>query len=93
MLLVNTDFVPGREVEEALGLVSGVGVPPIKIKFTTKAWGEVLEEGVERANQSMIEKAERLGADAIIRVFYDKESSETGVQVLVWGTAVRLRSK
>ena len=91
MLIVNTDFVPGKEIREALGLVSGVGVPPIKIKFTTKAWGEVIEEGVERANESMIEKARQLGADAIIRVFYDKESSDTGVQILVWGTAVRLK--
>jgi len=90
MLLVNTDFIPGKEVE-AIGLVSGVGVPPIKVRFTTKGWGEVIEEGVQRANQSMIEKAKELGADAIIRVFYDKESSDTGVQILVWGTAVRLK--
>jgi len=90
MLLVNTDFIPGKEVE-ALGLVSGVGVPPIKVRFTTKGWGEVIEEGVQRANESMIEKARELGADAIIRVFYDKESSDTGVQILVWGTAVRIK--
>jgi len=91
MLLVNTDFIPGKEVE-MLGLVSGVGVPPIKVRWTTAAMGKVIEEGVERANQSMIEKAQELGADAIIRVFYDKESSEVGVRVMVWGTAVRLRS-
>ena len=90
MLLVNTDFVPGKEVE-VLGLVSGVGVPPVKVRFTTAAMGKVLEEGVERATQSMIEKAQQLGADAIVKVFYDKESSELGVQVMVWGTAVRLR--
>jgi len=90
MLMVNTDFIPGKEFE-VLGLVSGVGVPPVKVRFTTKAWGEVIEEGVERANQSMIEKARSLGADAIIRVFYDKESSEAGVRIMVWGTAVRLR--
>jgi len=90
MLLVNTDFIPGKEFD-VLGLVSGVGVPPIKVRFTTKGWGEVIEEGVERANQSMIEKAAQMGANAIIRVFYDKESSDTGVQVLVWGTAVRIK--
>ena len=90
MLMVNTDFIPGKELE-ALGLVSGVGVPPIKVRFTTKGLGEVIEEGVERANQSMIEKARQLGADAIIRVFYDKESSEAGVRIMVWGTAVRFR--
>ena len=90
MLLVNTDFIPGREFE-VLGLVSGVGVPPIKVRFTTKGLGEVIEEGVERANQSMIDKAYQLGADAIIRVFYDKESSEVGVRIMAWGTAVRLK--
>jgi len=90
MLLVNTDFIPGKEIE-MLGLVSGVGVPPVKVRWTTAAMGKVIEEGVERANQSMIEKAQELGADAIIRVFYDKESSEAGVRIMVWGTAVRLR--
>jgi len=90
MLVVNTDFIPGKEFE-LLGLVSGVGVPPVKVRFTTAAMGKVIEEGVERANQSMIEKAQELGADAIIRVFYDKESSEVGVRVMVWGTAVKLR--
>jgi len=88
MLLVTTDFIPGKEIE-ALGLVSGVGVPPIKIRFTTAAFGEVIEEGVERATASMIKKAEELGANGIIRVFYDKESSEAGVRIMVWGTAVR----
>jgi len=90
MLLVNTDFIPGKEIE-VLGLVSGVGVPPIKVRFTTAALGKVIEEGVERANESMIEKAEALGADAIVKVFYDKESSETGVRIMAWGTAVRIR--
>ena len=90
MLLVNTDFVPGKEIE-VLGLVSGIGVPPFKIKWSTEGMGKVIEEGVERANQSMIDKATQLGADAVIKIFYDKESSEAGVQVMVWGTAVRLR--
>ena len=90
MLLVNTDFIPGKEFE-VIGLVSGVGVPPFKIKWRTEEWGKVIEEGVERATNSMIEKARLLGADAIVKVFYDKESSESGIQVLVWGTAVRLR--
>ena len=88
MLLVNTDTIPGKQIE-ALGLVSGVGVPPFKIRLTTAAMGEVIEEGVERATQSMIKKAEELGANAIVKVFYDKESSEAGVRVMVWGTAVR----
>jgi len=92
MLLVTTDFVPGKEIE-ILGMVSGVGVPPFKIRWTTEAMGKVIEEGVERANNSMIEKAQQMGADAIIKVFYDKESSEAGVRIMVWGTAVRLRSE
>ena len=91
MLITNTDFVPGKEIE-ILGLVSGVGVPPFRMKWRTEDVGRVIEEGVERANNSMIEKAQALDADAIIRVYYDKESSDTtGVQIMVWGTAVRLR--
>ena len=90
MLLVTTDSIPGKEFE-LLGAVTGVGVPPIKIRWTTKGMGEVIEEGVERANQSMIQKAANLGADAIIRVLYDKETSEAGCRIMVWGTAVRYR--
>ena len=90
MLLVTTDHIPGKELE-LLGAVTGVGVPPIKIRLTTKGMGEVIEEGVERANQSMIDKAAKLGADAIIRVFYDKETSEAGCRIMVWGTAVRVK--
>jgi len=90
MLLVNTDFIPDKDFE-ILGLVSGVGVPPFKIRWRTEEVGRVIEEGVERANNSMIEKAQRLGADAVIRVFYDKESSDTGIQILVYGTAVKFR--
>lgn len=51
----------------------------------------MIEEGVVRANQSMIKKAHQLGADAIIKVFYDKEVSDINAQILVWGTAVRFR--
>ncbi|MCL2200547.1 MAG: YbjQ family protein [Oscillospiraceae bacterium] len=90
MLLVNTDFIPGKDFE-VVGLVSGVGVPPFKLRFRTEEIGRVIEEGVERATNSMIEKARQLGADAIVKVFYDKEATDAGVQVLVWGTAVRLR--
>jgi len=91
MLITNTDFIPGKEIE-ILGLVTGVGVPPFKIRFRTEEIGRVIEEGVERANNSMIAKAMQLNADAIIRVYYDKESSEAGIQIMAWGTAVRLRS-
>ena len=90
MLLVTTDHIPGKELE-LLGTVTGVGVPPVKVRLTTKGTGEVIEEGVERATLSMIEKAEKLGADAIVRVFYDKETSESGCTIMVWGTAVRYR--
>ena len=91
MLITNTDFIPGKEIQ-VLGLVTGVGVPPFKIRFRTEEIGKVIEEGVERANNSMIEKARQMEADAIIRVYYDKESSEAGIQIMAWGTAVRLRT-
>ncbi|MCL2195261.1 MAG: heavy metal-binding domain-containing protein [Oscillospiraceae bacterium] len=90
MLLVSTNSITGREYD-VLGLVTGVGVPPFKLRFSTEQIGKVIEEGVERANNSMIAKAQAMGADAIVRVRYDKEASETGVQIMVWGTAVRLR--
>ena len=90
MLLTNLDTIPNKELE-ILGLVSGVGIPPIKISFSTKAWGGIIEEGVERATESMVEKARKMGADAIVKVFYDKECSESWVHIMGWGTAVRYK--
>jgi uncharacterized protein YbjQ (UPF0145 family) len=89
MLLVNTETIQGKEFE-VLGLVSGIGVPPVRMRVSTKGMGEVIEEGVERAKESMIKKAKGLGADAIINVRFDKES-EVFVNIMVWGTAVKMR--
>ena len=90
MLLVNTDFIPDRDFD-VIGLVSGVGVPPFKLRWRSEEIGKVIEEGVERATNSMTAKASALGADAIIKVFFDKEASDTMIQIMVWGTAVKFK--
>ncbi|MCL1949733.1 MAG: heavy metal-binding domain-containing protein [Turicibacter sp.] len=39
----------------------------------------------------MIQKAAALGADGIIKVWYDKESSDGLIQMMAWGTAVKFK--
>ncbi|GAG18886.1 unnamed protein product, partial [marine sediment metagenome] len=72
MIIVNTDFVPGKEIKESLGLVKGNTIQAksigkdIKASFRHMAGGEIkeytsmLSESREIAQKRMIDKAEKL---------------------------------
>ena len=80
MIVVNTDFIPGKEIKEVLGLVRGNTVQAKHIGKDIvagfrqvvggeiKEYTEMLSEAREIALKRMIEKAEKLGADAVINV-------------------------
>ena len=86
MLLVNTDYISGRELV-MLGLVKGSTIQSKNIgkdigqSFKTiiggelKSYNEMMNEARELATSRMVEDAERLGADAIVNVRYDARSS------------------
>lgn len=57
-----------------------------------KSYTEMLNEAREIATGRMIEEAEKLGANAIIAINYSTSSVMPGTtEVLVYGTAIRLR--
>ncbi len=101
MLLVNTDYISGKNLE-TLELVKGTTVRAKHIGKDImsglknlvggeiKAYMEMMEEARNIATDRMIKDAEKLGADAIINVRYATSSIMQGAaEVIVYGTAVR----
>lgn len=104
MIIINTDFVSGREIKETLDLVRGNTIQAksigkdIKAGFRNIAGGEIKEytvmlaESREIALKRMEDKAEKLGADAIINVRFMTSSIMGGAaEILAYGTAVKLK--
>ncbi len=104
MIIVNTDFVSGREIKETFDLVRGNTIQAksigkdIKAGFRNIAGGEIKEytvmlaESREIALKRMEDKAEKLGADAIINVRFMTSSIMGGAaEILAYGTAVKLK--
>jgi len=106
MIVVNTDFVPGKRIKETLGLVKGNTIQAKHIgkdivaglrQFVggeIKEYTEMLSEAREIALRRMIEKAEKLGADAVINVrFMTSAVMGAAAEILVYGTAVKLEDE
>ena len=103
MLLLNIDYVPGRDIAEALGIVKGTTVQSknfgrdFMAGMKTLVGGEIvgytemLTEARQIATKRMVDEAENLGADAVINVRYSSSSIMQGAaEVVAYGTAVRL---
>lgn len=103
MLMVNTDYVSGKELE-TLGLVKGSTIQAkhlgkdIMSGFKTlvggeiKAYVEMLNEARAIATKRMIEEAEKLGADAVVNIRYSTSNVMQGAaEILVYGTAVKYK--
>ncbi|MDY6965705.1 MAG: YbjQ family protein [Halobacteriota archaeon] len=103
LILANTDFIPGKEITQVLGVVRGNTIQAknigkdIRASFKQIVGGEIKEytemmsEAREIALKRMEEKAEELGADAIINVrFMTSSIMAAAAEILVYGTAVKL---
>lgn len=103
MLLVNTDYISGKELE-MLGLVKGSTIQSKNIgkdigqSFKTiiggelKSYNEMMNEARELATSRMVEEAERLGADAVVNVRYASAAVMQGAaEVMAYGTAVKFK--
>lgn len=101
MILVNTDFVPGKTITKTLGLVKGNTIRARHIGRDIAAFlrnivgGEIrdytkmMAESREQALDRMIEEAESLGANAIINVrFTTSMIMQSASEILAYGTAV-----
>lgn len=106
MILTTQDILPGYEITEVLGIVSGstararhVG-KDILAAFRNLVGGEVMEytklmaEAREQALERMIESAKNKGADAIIGVRFGTTQIMQGVaEILAYGTAVKTKKR
>ena len=103
MLLVNIDYIPGRELEP-LGLVKGSTIQSKNIgrditqSFKTlvggelKSYTDMMDQARALATQRMEQEAEALGADAVVNIRYSSASVMQGAaEVMAYGTAVRLK--
>ena len=101
MILVNTDYISGKELE-MLGLVKGSTIQSkhlgkdIAQSFKTlvggelKAYNEMMNEARAIATKRMVEEAEALGADAIVNIRYSSAAVMQGAaEVIAYGTAVK----
>ena len=103
MLLLNIDYVPGKEVEP-LGLVRGTVVQSKNVGkdfmagMKTLVGGEItgytemLTEARQIATKRMVDEATALGADAVINVRFGSSAVMQGAaEVIAYGTAVKLK--
>ena len=105
MILVNTDFITGKELQ-TLSLVKGSTIQSkhlgsdIAQSFKTlvggelKSYNEMMNEARALATKRMVAEAEELGADAVINIRYASSAVMQGAaEVIVYGTAVKFVEK
>ena len=105
MILVNTDFISGKEIQ-TISLVKGSTIQSKHIgkdiaqSFKTlvggelKSYNEMMNEARALATKRMVAEAEDLGADAIINIRYASSAVMQGAaEVIVYGTAVKFIEK
>ncbi len=104
MIVVTTPSVPGAEIAETLGVARGATIRArhigrdILAALKSIVGGEIesytklMEESREQAISRMVEHAGSLGADAVVSVrIVTSMVMQTASEILVYGTAVRLR--
>ena len=104
MITVTTDFVPGREITEALGVVRGSTIRAkhlgkdvmaglrLMVGGEIKEYTEMLTEARNESMRRMEAHAEKLGADAVINLRYMTSQVMSGAaEMLAYGTAVKLK--
>ena len=101
LLLSNTEFIPGREIQESLGVVTGstvraknlikdigAGLKNI-VGGELRAYTELLSEARGQALQRMVADAAQRGANAVVNVRFATSSVAGGAaELFAYGTAV-----
>lgn len=103
MILVNTDFISGKQLE-TLSMVKGSTIQSKNIgkditqMFKTlvggelTAYNEMMNDARAIATKRMAMEAEAMGADAVINIRYASASVMAGAaEVLAYGTAVKFK--
>lgn len=103
MILVNTDYISGKELE-TLQMVKGSTIQSKNIGkditqgFKTlvggelKAYTAMMNEARALATKRMVEEAQALNADAVVNIRYASSAVMQGAaEVIVYGTAVKFK--
>ncbi len=101
MILVNTDYISGKNLE-MLGMVRGTMIETVHAgkdimnSFKTLVGGELtsytemMNEARAVATRRMAEDAQNMGADAVVNIRYASSQIMNGAaEVLAYGTAVK----
>ena len=103
MILVNTDYVSGKNLE-TLGLVKGstiqsknIGKDILQglktiIGGELKGYTEMMNEARALATKRMAQEAEQMGADAVVNIRYSSAAiMQNAAEVIAFGTAVKFK--
>ncbi len=104
MIISTTNYVPGREVTQILGIVKGntvrsrhlgkdfVALLKNVVGGEIEEYTKLIAEAREQALDRMITQAKVLGADAVIDVRFSTSYIMTNAsEILAYGTAVKLK--
>ena len=103
MLLLNIDYIPGKEIE-VLGIVKGTVVQTKNfgkdfmagmktlVGGEIKGYTEMLTEARQIATKRMVDEAENMGADAILNITFGSSAVMSGAaEIIAYGTAVKIK--
>lgn len=103
MILVNTDYIAGKELE-MLGIVKGSTIQTRNVgRDITQslktlvggeltAYTEMMDKARALATKRMVMQAENMGADAIVNVRYTSANvMQSAAEVMAYGTAVKFK--
>jgi uncharacterized protein YbjQ (UPF0145 family) len=104
MIYSTTDSIPGKEIEEIVGVVTGnvvqaqhggrdllAGLNSI-VGGELRGYTEMLTEARDTAVQRLVSNAHAKGADAVVGIRFTTSSIMTGSsEIMVFGTAVKFK--
>jgi len=103
MLLLNIDYIPGKEIE-VLGIVKGTVVQTKNfgkdfmagmktlVGGEIKGYTEMLTEARQIATKRMVDEAENRGADAVLNIKFGSSAVMSGAaEIIAYGTAVKIK--
>jgi uncharacterized protein YbjQ (UPF0145 family) len=104
MIYTSTPDVPGREIEEILGVITGsvvqskhvgrdimAGLKTI-VGGEIKSYTELLTEARQIAINRLVQEALKMNADAVVNLRFTTSSiMGNAAEVLAYGTAVKLK--
>lgn len=104
MIITTTEIIPGYEIERIIGLVDGSSVKTVHLGKHIRGffkriiggeltyYSDLMDKARNEACKRMIEKAEKMGADAVIGVRYVTTMIAAGAsEIIAYGTAVKLK--